>query len=388
MGHDMRERINRALDRLVRVEIALGRRAVPAFAACGYAGFTAAVVLAIALTLHAGLSLGVLFLMTAVGALTYIAVVAVTRMVTGAPQLTYYHHEIAIVASTALLLRALRQPLLGYLDITVLGVGSVLAFGRAGCLLVGCCHGRPHRWGVRYRAKHAAAGFPVYLTGVRLFPIQAIELLLVIVVLVVGTAYVLRDSPGDALTWYVAVYGAGRLVLEFARGDAGRRYFAGFSEAQWTSAILMAAAAIAERMGVLPFHVRDVVAAAGVAAAMAVVAARRGLTRSPAHRLWRADHLKEVAEAIDRTFASASPAGQIHVSRTSLGIQISGGRLGGVDHYALSAAGGTMSAETAATLADLILELRRHPSRHDLIRGREGVFHLVAVAGQDLTASA
>jgi prolipoprotein diacylglyceryltransferase len=385
----MGERFNRVFDRLVRTEIALGPRVFPAFAACGYAGFTAAVALAIALTRHANLSFVVLFLMTVAGAMTYIAVVAVTRIVTGAPQLTYYHHEIAIIASTALLLWALGQPLLVYLDITVLGVGSVLAFGRVGCLLVGCCHGRPHRWGVCYRAKHAAAGFPAYLSGVRLFPIQAIELLLVIVVLIVGTAYVLRgDRPGEALTWYVAVYGAGRFCLEFARGDAGRRYFAGFSEAQWTSAVLMSAAAIAERVDLLPFHVRDVLAAAGVVATMAVVALRRRFLRSPVHRLRRADHLKEVAEAIERALAPTASTEQIHVSRTSLGIQISGGRLGGVDHYALSAAGGTMTAETAATVADLILELRRHPSRHDLIRGREGVFHLVADAGQDLTASA
>jgi prolipoprotein diacylglyceryltransferase len=385
----MRERFNRILDRLVRTEVVLGPRVFPAFAACGYAGFTAAVALAIALTRHAGLSFIVLFLMTVAGALTYIAVVAVTRIVTGAPQLTYYHHEIAIIASTALLLWALGQPLLVYLDITVLGVGSVLAFGRAGCLLVGCCHGRPHRWGVCYRAKHAAAGFPVYLTGVRLFPIQALELLLVVVVLIVGTAYVLRgDRPGEALTWYVAVYGAGRFCLEFARGDAGRRYFAGFSEAQWTSAVLMCAAAVAERVDLLPFHVRDVLAAAGVVAAMAVVAARRRFLRSPVHRLRRADHLKEVAEAIERAFAPTASTEQIHVSRTSLGIQISGGRLGGVDHYALSAVGSPMTDETAATVAELILELRRHPSRHDLIRGREGVFHLVADSGQDLTASA
>jgi hypothetical protein len=190
------------------------------------------------------------------------------------------------------------------------------------------------------------------------------------------------------LTWYVAVYGAGRFCLEFARGDAGRRYFAGFSEAQWTSAVLMCAAAVAERVDLLPFHVRDVLAAAGVVAAMAVVAARRRFLRSPVHRLRRADHLKEVAEAIERAFAPTASTEQIHVSRTSLGIQISGGRLGGVDHYALSAVGSPMTDETAATVAELILELRRHPSRHDLIRGREGVFHLVADSGQDLTASA
>ena len=380
----MRDRVNLTLDRLVRTEISLGRRVYPAFAACGYAGFVAAVALAVVLTLQAGLSLGVLLLMTVAGALTYIGVVAVTRMVTGTPQLTYYHHEVAIIAAVALVLRILGQPELVYLDITVLGVGSVLAFGRVGCLLVGCCHGRPCSLGVCYRAKHAAAGFPVDLAGVRLFPIQAVELLLVVGVLMVGTAHVLRgDRPGEALTWYVAIYGAGRFWLEFARGDVGRRYFAGFSEAQWTSAVLMCAAVIAERFDLLPFHVRDVVATLGVLTTALAVAVRRRFRQSPVHRLRRADHLKEVAETLECAFTSVAATPQIHVSRTSLGIQISGGRLGGVDHYALSAVRGTMTDETAATLADLILKLRRNAGRHDLFRGREGVFHLVTDSGQE-----
>jgi hypothetical protein len=375
----VRERVNLALDRLVRTELVLWRWTYPAFAACGYAGFATAIVLAVALTLSLGLSLGVLVLLIVSGVLAYGGVVAVTRMMTGTAALTYYHHEIAILAVATMALRIAGQPELPYLDITVLGVGSVLAFGRMGCLLVGCCHGRPHNWGVRYRARHAVAGFPVYLTGVRLFPIQVVELLLVVGILIVGIAYVLRgDGPGEALTWYVAIYGAGRFWLEFARGDTGRPYAAGFSEAQWTSVILVCAAVIAERLGVLPFHVRDLVAAIGVLATLAVVAARRRFRQSPVHRLRRADHIKEVAEALERAIPTGASPVPIQITQTSLGIQISGGRVGSARHYAFSAVSGTMTDETAATLADLILKLIRSRSPHDLIRGPKGVFHIVA----------
>jgi hypothetical protein len=315
----------------------------------------------------------------------------VSKAITGTAQLTYYHHEIAILASTALMLRVLRQPVLPYLDITVLAIGSVLAFGRAGCLLAGCCYGRPHRWGVCYHARHAAAGFPVYLVGVRLFPTQIVELLMVVAVVTVGAVHVLYGSPpGDALTWYVAVYGAGRFGLEFLRGDAGRRYVAGFSEAQWTSAVLMTGAVIAEFAGLLPYHARDAAAAAGVLAVMMAVAARRRLAGSAGHRLQGADHVKEVADALERACRPAQAASAIHVSRTSLGIQISGGRLNGAEHYALSSVDGAMSDEAAATMADLIVALRPQLSQPSLVRGGEGVFHLIAqpAAGSERHRSA
>lgn len=373
----MRKHFNATLDRLVRTEVSIGRRFYPAFAMCGYAGFATAVALALVLTIHTGLSLGVLAVMTAVGALAYLAVVAVTRMITGVGALTYYHHEIAILAATAATLAAMHQPVLPYLDITVLGIGCVLAFGRIGCLLVGCCHGRPHTWGVCYRPSHAAAGFPVSLTGVRLFPIQAIELLMVVAVVVTGATHVYRGGrAGEALTWYVAIYGAGRFWLEFARGDSGRRFIAGFSEAQWTSAILMCAAAAAEGAGLLAFHVTDVFMTAAVLITMVAVAARRRFGGRAIYRLRRADHLNEVADAIDRAFAA--DAERASVSRTSLGVQISAGRLDGVEHYALSAPTGTMSTGTAITLADLIASLRGHRTGYDVVPGGEGVFHLVA----------
>jgi hypothetical protein len=50
------------------------------------------------------------------------------------------------------------------------------------------------------------------------------------------------------------VYGTGRFCFEFARGDRGRRYVWGFSEAQWTSLFLMGAVVWAELAGILVFH--------------------------------------------------------------------------------------------------------------------------------------
>src|SRR5207253_2733687 len=111
-----------------------------------------------------------------------------------------------------------------------------LAFGRVGCTMVGCCHGRPGRIGLCYREEHADEGFPRYLVGVRLVPVQALESLGVAAIVGVGVALVVAGSTsGTALAWYAAAYAVLRFFLEFLRGDAGRRYSWGFSEAQWTS---------------------------------------------------------------------------------------------------------------------------------------------------------
>src|SRR5439155_22019386 len=101
-----------------------------------------------------------------------------------------YHHEIDVMINAALLLWLLGQPLLPYLDLTILGIGMFLACGRVGCLMVGCCHGRPHSWGVRYKQEHADAGFAPYYVGVRLFPIQAVESLWVLSIVIVGNFFV------------------------------------------------------------------------------------------------------------------------------------------------------------------------------------------------------
>ena len=130
------------------------------------------------------------------------------------------------------------------MDVTILGVGTFLAFGRIGCLMVGCCHGRPCHWGIRYRQEHAEEGFAHYLVGVRLFPIQAVESLFVFAVVMIGAVAVLRGRPsGTAFALYTIGYGFVRFCLEFFRGDTDRPYTLGFSQGQWLSLWLMSGVA-------------------------------------------------------------------------------------------------------------------------------------------------
>jgi hypothetical protein len=188
----------------LHTHLPLFNRPLPAFQVCGYSGFIAGAVQSFILIKALGLSYLVLLGMTGVLILTFYRLVMATKVITGEEQIIYYHHEIAVMAMIALFLRLTHQMLLPYLDIGILGIGLFLAFGRVGCLTVGCCHGRPYKFGVCYKPEHAKEGFPASLVGVRLFPIQAIESLFVLCVVVLGDVFVARgQQPGEALELYL-----------------------------------------------------------------------------------------------------------------------------------------------------------------------------------------
>jgi hypothetical protein len=348
-----------------------------------------AILLAIILVDRKGFSYLTLAGIIAAACATFPALVAATKILTGQERIIYYHHEIGVMIVAASFLRITHQPLLPYLDITILGIGIFLTFGRVGCLLVGCCHGRPLGWGVRYSERHAVAGFPFYLVGVRLFPIQAVESLWVLCTVVVGTGIVwMGSAPGTALAWYVIVYGIGRFFFEFARGDADRSYWVGFSQAQWLSLVLIAGIVRAELSGYLPFARWNIAIFGLLWATMIGISLKRHLQRSAKFKLLHPRHIREVASALNAVCSSeeeatSQKAGQttVTIADTSLGIRISGGEIGDghgrVCHYALSSRENVLTERTARTLADLIRHLTSAYGPAKLIAGPQGVFHLL-----------
>jgi prolipoprotein diacylglyceryltransferase len=138
-----------------------------AFQVCGYTGLVLAVLLSMILAIYRGLSPLIMGGVIGTAMLTFLGLAMATKIITGEEQLIYYHHEIAIMIMAAIFLKLLNQPLLLYLDITILGIGIFLACGRVGCLMVGCCHGRPHKLGVCYRTNYGKI-----MGSGNLFPIQ------------------------------------------------------------------------------------------------------------------------------------------------------------------------------------------------------------------------
>src|SRR5437016_6011293 len=120
------------------------------------------------------------------------------KVLTGRDGFTFYRDVIPIFIAVTLTLRWLHQPLPPYLDVTIAGSALFLACGRIGCLTAGCCYGRPARRGVRYQTVHAEMGFPWHLVGVRLFPIQAVESVWVLILAGFAAVLIIRHSAAGS----------------------------------------------------------------------------------------------------------------------------------------------------------------------------------------------
>ncbi len=105
------------------------------------------------------------------------------------------------------------------------------AFGRVGCFLTGCCHGKiSTRFGVVYT--HSISG----PNGVPLFPIQLVFSLTDLALCAALFLYERRHHrQGGSLRVYLLLYAVCRFVLEFFRGDEIRGIVLGLSVSQWIS---------------------------------------------------------------------------------------------------------------------------------------------------------
>jgi hypothetical protein len=377
----------------------------PAYRCFVYLGVIAGAAYARGLARLAGVSAAVTLALAALGVLTAVGLGLAWKVARGGEGFTFYHHQIAVLAVAALVLGWAGRPVLPYLDVLVLTLGTVQAFGRVGCLLAGCCHGRPWRWGVCYGEEHAAQGFGRALVGVRLFPVQAVESACLFVLVAAASSWLSRrPPPGEVLAGYVIVYGGLRFALELLRGDDARPYRLGFSEAQWTSLACMTALAGAEAAGLVPPRLWHLASPAALALAMLVIAGARRARPAPLHRWLHPRHIGEIAALLAGFDGGALPAGRgpapagqpLQLGATSLGIKLSysrspgapGGDDGAGVHYALSAASGELSRHAAEALARLILRLRppaqgrrEGPAAARLVPGRGGVFHLLIGPG-------
>jgi hypothetical protein len=228
----------------------------PAFQVCGYTGLLLAFVQSSVLVAYLGLSQLTLFGMTGVVILTFLGLTMITKIIVGHELIIYYHHEIAVIVMVTVFLRVTGQPVLPYLDVAILGVGLFLALGRVGCLMPGCCHGQPWRWGVTYGHEHVDAGFAEHLEGVRLFPIQAVESGFALLIVVTGIAPSSRDIRQARLPSTSSSMPLDDSASNSSGCDSTRPYLWGFSEAQWISLSIATADVWAEHAGLPPGRVK------------------------------------------------------------------------------------------------------------------------------------
>lgn len=364
------------LDVFVRQALGHGR---PVYRYGMYAGAALGYALGVGLAVYTGRSVVGLTGMVLLGIGAALLLAMGSKVLTGKEQYSFYHYLLFVFVVAGVGVSLVGMPVLPYLDLLTLVFGLAHAGGRMGCLMAGCCHGLPHAWGVRYGAVHEAAGFPAPWVGLRLYPTQLIEALGVVGLVLCNAGLLASGAPaGTALTWYLGGYAVVRYLLEYKRGDAGRWYRMGLSEAQWTSCLVLIGLGAAEWTALLPYQALHL----GVGAVVVASAVLFGLRW---HRSWpvRLRHPAHVAELIREVHALPVAQGEapIGVANTSQDVQVSAGQVAGVVHYGLSARGHTMRPEEADVLAGLLCGIRHAHAQFEVVQPRQGFFHVLIYPG-------
>jgi hypothetical protein len=315
------ERLNAALDTLPRTRFEQLGRERPAFRSCGIAGFY----LALLVTLGAGPLAGrdplALTAAAATCALSFFAYALGRKLVTGREELVLLEHVWVALAAATGALWGLGVPVRAHLDAVAAGLAFFLALGRCGCLLVGCCHGRPASIGIRYPAACARDGFPRRLVGVRLFPVQALEVIGLLALGLATTLVVLVGRPSAALGLFLTGYAVMRFGLEGLRGDR-RPHLGGLSQSRWMALVELAAGLLLAEGRPLAAVVsapRTVAVAIGLAALLLGALVRHGLRPD----LLGQGHVRELRALVQRLVQAGPASATTPVSaRTSAGVTV------------------------------------------------------------------
>src|SRR5215471_13855811 len=154
----------------------------------------------------------------------------------------FYGGLIAGVGVALWYIRRHHMPLWTTTDVFAPGIALGHAVGRLGCLLAGCCFGRPTSvpWAITFRDPAAMANVGTPL-GVPLHPTQLYEAGTEALILVVLLALEQRGRafPGRSFWTCMLLYGASRFVIEFYRGDNRGMVLGAVSTSQFLSIIIV-----------------------------------------------------------------------------------------------------------------------------------------------------
>ena len=154
----------------------------------------------------------------------------------------FYGGLIAAVAVALIYLRRHKLPLWTTTDVFAPGIALGHIVGRMGCLLAGCCFGRPTSvpWAITFTNPLAAANVGTPL-GVPLHPTQLYEAGAELLILVFLLLWERRGLgfPGRTFWSYMLLYGVSRFAIEFYRGDSRGMVFQTLSTSQFVSVILV-----------------------------------------------------------------------------------------------------------------------------------------------------
>jgi len=154
--------------------------------------------------------------------------------------LVFYGGLILATLTALWRIKAMTLPLWTITDCLAPGIALGHAFGRVGCLLNGCCFGRPTSlpWGIHFPGSHPTAAAAVH-------PAQVYESLLNLVFFgALMWGFGRRKFPGQIFSIYLIGYALLRAFTEWFRGDydfISRPTAGAFTPGQSTSLLILAA---------------------------------------------------------------------------------------------------------------------------------------------------
>jgi phosphatidylglycerol---prolipoprotein diacylglyceryl transferase len=153
----------------------------------------------------------------------------------------FYGGLLAAFGVALWLVRRYKLPVWTTADLIAPGIALGHIIGRFGCLLAGCCYGRPTTvpWAIMFTDPVAASnvGTPlqVPLHPTQLYDAGAEALILAVLLFTERRG---RPFPGRTFWLYMLLYAISRFIIEYFRGDERGAVF-GLSTSQFVSVILV-----------------------------------------------------------------------------------------------------------------------------------------------------
>src|ERR1700691_5580960 len=146
--------------------------------------------------------------------------------------LVYYGGLIGAIVAGAIYICCKNLPPWKTADVFAPSIALGSVFGRAGCLLNGCCYGKPTDvpWAIRFPADHPTGGASVHPTEIY------DGLLNLILYFFLAWLFRRKKFDGQIFATYLLCYAVTRSFVEYFRGDyTNLHYHLGLTPAQWIS---------------------------------------------------------------------------------------------------------------------------------------------------------
>ncbi len=158
----------------------------------------------------------------------------------------FYGGLLLAVAVSFWYMRRHHLPLWPTCDVFAPGIALGHAVGRVGCLMAGCCYGKPtHAWWAITFTDAFTGDYVGTPLGTPLHPTQLYEVAAELAILgfLLWLERRSRNFPGRTFWSYILLYGVSRYAIEFFRGDPRGSVWI-FSTSQFISVLLVPASVL------------------------------------------------------------------------------------------------------------------------------------------------